>query len=50
VDADALRQKAAELLERAKHERDPDKHLALLELAVACLVKARELDRGKKSN
>ena len=50
MDADALRRKAADLLEQAKDERDPDKHMALLERAVAFLAKARELDQGKKLN
>jgi hypothetical protein len=50
LDADALRRKAADLLEQAKDERDPDKHMALLEQAVECLVKARALDHEKKLN
>jgi hypothetical protein len=47
LDAEALRRRAADLLEQAKHERDPDKHLALLELAVEHLARARGLDREK---
>jgi hypothetical protein len=50
LDAEALRQRAAELLEQARHDRDQAECMALIELAVACLAKARELDRGKKSN
>jgi hypothetical protein len=50
VDAEALRRKAAELLEQAKDEGDPRNHRALIDLAAAFVVKARELDREKKMN
>jgi hypothetical protein len=49
-DAEALRKKAAELLEQAKVERDPEMHGTLFKLAAAFVAKARELDRGNKLN
>ena len=50
LNAEALRQKAAELLEQARHERDPVKYMAMLELAVEYLARARGLDRENKLN
>jgi hypothetical protein len=50
VDAEGLRGRAAQLLEQAKAEHDPADCIALIELAVALIVKARELDQGKKLN
>ena len=50
MDADGLRRRAADLMEHAKGERDPVNHMALIELVIAFLVRARELDQGKKSD
>jgi len=47
LDANGLRRRAASLLEQAKREQDLDKHLALLELVVALIAKARELDSAR---
>jgi hypothetical protein len=50
MEADGLRRRAADLLEQAKAELDVDRRATLIELAVAFLAKARELERQNKSN
>jgi hypothetical protein len=50
VDAEGLRRKVADLLEQAKAEADPVNQMTLIELAVAFLAKARELDPEKTLN
>ena len=48
MEAADLRRRAEALLERAKREPDPEKHMVLIKLAVAFLAKARELDADKE--